>query len=205
MSPHQAEANGSNPVAAPRPVSEIVSAILEESAGERIPLSDITSQMKGRAHGLLLFVLALPETIPMIGLSAILAVPIFVIGAHLVVRGSDATLPRWIVRRSIRRSHLESAFGKARPVLRRLERVSRPRLHRLARASRLQGTVCLLMAVVLAIPFPGINILAAFGVAGIGLGMLQGDGILVAAACASSLLALAGMVAVVSGIVALAG
>lgn len=185
-----------------RPVSEIVSAILE-CGDERVALGEITSEMKGRAHGIILVVLALPETVPMVGLSFILAIPIFVIGAHLLACGSETSLPAWVERRSIRRSHLERAYRKARPALQWLERVSRSRWHRLAGATRVHGLVCILMALLLAIPVPGINVLAAFAVAGTGVGMLQRDGRVLAFALASALLAMVGMVAVVTGVVAL--
>lgn len=185
------------------PTSELVRELRDLGEGETVTLGEIGNALKGRAYGLVLLALALPELIPMVGLSVILAAPILVIGAYMVWHGRETTLPRWVQRRSIKRSRLETAIDKSLPMLRRLDRVSRPRWHGLAGATRPQGVVCILMAVVLAVPIPGVNILAAFGVAGIGVGMLQHDGVVTALAFASSLLAAGGTVAVFSGAAAL--
>lgn len=187
----------------PPPTSELVRELRDLGEGETVTLGEIGNALKGRAYGLVLLALALPELIPMVGLSVVLAAPILVIDAYMVWHGRETTLPRWVQRRSIKRSRLETAIDKSLPMLRRLDRVSRPRWHALAGATRPQGVVCILMAVVLAVPIPGVNILAAFGVAGIGVGMLQHDGVVIALAFASSVLAAGGAVAVFTGAAAL--
>lgn len=185
--------------AAAPPTAELLQALRDRGGGERITLGEIAEATAGRAHGLMLLLLALPETIPMVGLSAVIALPIAVIGGHMALYGAEAPLPRWLRERSIRRSLVEAAIDKAMPVIRWLDRISRPRWPALAEAHRLQGAICVVLAVVLAAPIPGINILAAFGVAGIGLGMLQRDGLVVAAALVSAGLALAGTAGVLVG------
>lgn len=183
----------------PPPTSELLEGLRRAGEGERITLGDILEASKGRAHGLLLLALALPETVPMIGVSAVLATPIFILGAAMLVRGSDPPVPRWVRRRSLKRTHVEGAVRKTRRIARWLDRVSRPRMVRLAEAGRIQGAICVVMAVVLAIPFPGINIAAAFSVAAVGLGILQRDGLLIAAAAVLATIAAAAMAAVLTG------
>lgn len=161
-----------------------------EEDTERISFSEITAATEGRAHGLLLLLLALPETIPMIGFSLILAIPVFLIGVLMVRHGPSFPLPRWLGRRTMKRSLLDKTIDHTLPTLRRLDRILKPRWTRVAEAGRLQGTVCILMAVVLAVPIPGINIMAAFAVAGMGLGILQHDGRTIAVASGVALLTL---------------
>ncbi len=173
---------------------------IEEMEGEdQIPVGEITEVIGGRAHGLVLLILSLPETIPMVGLSAILAAPIFILGVVLVIRGADPPVPEWVRRRSLPRKKVQGAIRRTRPVVRWLDRVVRPRWNRLATAGRLQGTICIVMALLLAIPIPGVNILAAAAVAGVGLGILQRDGLVIAMAAGAALLALLGFSAVVAG------
>ena len=173
---------------------------IEEMEGEdQIPVGEITEVIGGRAHGLVLLILSLPETIPMVGLSAILAAPIFILGVVLVIRGADPPVPEWVRRRSLPRKKVQGAIRRTRPVVRWLDRVVRPRWNRLATAGRLQGTICIVMALLLAIPSPGVNILAAAAVAGVGLGILQRDGLVIAMAAGAALLALLGFSAVVAG------
>lgn len=181
------------------PTAELLQALRERNDRERITLSEIAEATSGRAHGLVLLLLALPETIPMIGLSAVIALPIALVALHMMLYGVEAPLPRWLRDRSIRRSLLDTGIDKALPAIRWLDRISRPRWPALASAHGVQGAACLVMAILLAAPIPGINILSAFGVAGVGLGLLQRDGLVVAAALVCAALALAGTVGVFAG------
>jgi hypothetical protein len=187
----------------PPPISVLLADLVAE-AGPHITLEEMGARMRGRGFGLILVVFSLPETIPLVGLSLILAIPIGLIGGYMLVHGEEVVLPARIRRWSIKRRHLEGAVVRMLPLLRRIERLARPRWLRLATACRLQGAVCLLMAVILAIPMPGTNILAAFGVFGTGLGMMLRDGRIVAAAFMSSALATLGMAAVLLGVIVLA-
>lgn len=192
------ETGGSTP--APPPTSELLSGLLAGRGGtERVTLAEISAGLRGRENGLLLLVLALPEMVPMIGFSLVLAIPIFLLSLHILIRGPGPGLPEWLGRRTLRRDQVEKALNRLLPVFRRIERFSRPRWPGLARAGRPQGGVCLLMSVFLGIPFPGINVLAAFAVAGTGLGILQRDGVIVAVSAVFALLALAAAAGVVFG------
>ncbi len=181
------------------PTSELLMRVRDGAESERVSLGEISEGVGGRAHGLILILLGLPEAIPMIGLSAILALPILVVGAYMVTYGINPPLPRWLRDRTVDRSKLDSAIDRALPVIRGLDRISRPRWSRVAESGRLQGIVCVLMAVLLAVPVPGVNILAAFGVVGIGVGVLQRDGLIISLAFASATLALAGAAGVALG------
>ncbi len=191
---------GSTP--APPPTSELLSGLLAGRTGaERVTLAEISAGLRGRANGLLLLILALPEMVPMIGFSLVLAIPIFLLSLHILIRGPRPGLPAWLGRRSIRRQKVEKALRYSLPVFRRIEGFSRPRWPGLALAGRPQGGVCLLMSVFLGIPFPGINILAALAVSGIGLGILQRDGVIVAVSAIFAVLALAAAAGVIFGAV----
>jgi hypothetical protein len=176
--------------------SDLLARIEEKDGGDRLSVGEITEVVGGRAHGLIILLLSLPETIPMVGLSAILAAPIFVLGVALVLRGADPPVPGWVRDRSLPREKVQGAIRRTRRVVRWLDRVSKPRWPRLAAAGRLQGAICILMAILLAIPIPGINLLAAAAVAGVGLGILQRDGLVIAASGVVALAALLGFAVV---------
>jgi hypothetical protein len=181
------------------PATADLVAELRSGGSDIVRLGQIAQKLDGRANGVFLLVLALPEMIPMVGLSAILATPILVIGAYMLVDGNTNRLPKWIDQRRIKRSRIETAVDRSLPLLRKLHRISRPRWPRLACAVRLHGLLCMLLAVVLAIPIPGINTLAASGVAGIGIGTVQRDGVVIAAALLAGVLAIAAAAAVLTG------
>lgn len=183
----------------PPRTSELLEEAADAGEGERVTLGRILDRTGGRAHGLVLMLLGLPEMVPMIGLSAILATPIFLIGAAMLIKGADPPLPGWLRRRSVPRYRIVSSIDRSKRILGRLDRVSRPRWAPVANAARIQGFGCMAMAAVLAFPMPGINIVAASGVVALGLGILQRDGLLIALALLAGAVALAGAIAVVSG------
>ncbi len=162
-----------------RPTWELLEEIQEMDGGDRLGVGEITEVIGSRAHGLILLVFSLPETIPMVGLSAILAAPIFVIGVALILKGADPGVPGWVRNRSLPRDKAQGAIRRLRRVVQWLDRILKPRWARLARAGRLQGMICVGMAILLAIPIPGINVVAAVAVAGVGLGILQRDGLVI--------------------------
>ena len=63
----------------------------------------------------------------------------------------------------------------------------------------------MILAAVLAVPIPGINIIAAFGVVALGFGIVQRDGRMVAVALIATVVASAGAIAVLAGATWLAG
>jgi len=178
---------------------EILAEIQEMEGGEKLGVGEIAELIGNRVHGLVLLVLSIPETIPMVGLSAILAAPIFVIGVVLVIKGADPPIPGWVRGRSLPREKVQGAIGKLRPVVQWLDKVLRPRWSGFTRSGRLHGVICILMAILLAIPVPGINVLAAAAVAGVGLGILQRDGLVIAIACVLAMVAAVGFGLVMSG------
>ncbi|CAN5667743.1 hypothetical protein BH23GEM11_BH23GEM11_16630 [soil metagenome] len=177
--------------------------LLDEIQGlegdEKLGIGEITEVIGGRAHGLILLVLSIPETIPMVGLSAILAAPIFVIGVVLVVKGANPGVPGWVQNRSLPRDKVQGAIRRLRRVVQWLDRVLRPRWSALAKAGRFQGLICVVMAILLAIPIPGINMVAAAAVAGVGLGILQRDGVVIAVAAVLAVVATVGFGFAISG------
>jgi len=169
--------------------SDLLEEIEGQDGGERISLGEIAEVTGGRAIGLLLLILSLPETIPMIGLSAILAAPILVLGGALLIQGDDPTIPDWVRDRSLPRDKVDGAIRRTRRVMAWLDKVSRPRWSGMAHAARLQGAICVSMALVLAIPIPGVNIIAALAVALTGIGILQRDGLVITGAAVAAVAA----------------
>jgi hypothetical protein len=183
----------------PIPTTRLLDDFRQKVGEDRVSLGDLTTWTDGRALGLVLLLIALPETIPLIGFSALLATPIFVIGLYMLAYGSNPALPAWLLRRTLSGALVLRVIDRAMPLIRRLDRIAKPRLPLLAGSGRLHGAVCTLMAVLLAAPIPGINILSAFSVASIGIAILQRDGLLVAISLILAALALIGTVGVLTG------
>lgn len=182
------------------PASELLVSLRDREGTDRITIGEFVTEAEGRTAGIVFILFGLPETIPMVGLSAVLAAPIFVAAAALTIRGDGAWVPRWVREKTLDHSRLRRAIDRGLPWIRRLERVTRPRWPRMGAAHRLHGVVCMLLALVLSVPIPGLNILSAFGVVGVGVGIIQRDGLLIAIAVAVSVVAVTGSVAVLTGL-----
>lgn len=154
---------------------------LAESEKERLSLKEIVDATRSRTHGFGLLLFALPETIPVPipSTSAILAIPIVLIAAHLIVFGEGPGLPRRVLHQTIPVSVIQRVAKIAGPVLEKIEHVSRSRLHAIAARERLLGLVCLLLGIVLLAPIPLGNLAPAVGIAVIALGMMQRDGVII--------------------------
>jgi hypothetical protein len=88
-------------------------------------------------------------------------------------------LPAIIADRSMTRSDFNSFVGRVTPLLARAERLLKPRLLFVTSATgeRIIGGICLTLAIVLALPIPLGNMLPAFAISLMALGVLERDGL----------------------------
>ena len=146
--------------------------------------------MGSRAHGIVLILFALPDTLPLPvpSVSLVLGVPLVVVAAHLVLFGEASRLPERVMAAQIPTSTLKVVARYLAPVLEFLELVTRPRLAAVPRYERGLGIVCLFLAVLLLLPLPFVNFAPALCLVGIALGMVQRDGLLVMLSLAGTVL-----------------
>lgn len=154
---------------------------LAERDEERLSFGDVVKAMGSRAHGAGLLFFALPETIPipLPGVSALLAVPIVLIAAHLIAFGEGPGLPERVLRQTLPASAVRKVSDWIGPVLAWIERLSRPRLSIIVQSERSLGVLCLALGLVLGAPIPFGNLAPATGIVLIAFGMLQRDGVLI--------------------------
>ncbi|WP_051306604.1 exopolysaccharide biosynthesis protein [Massilia alkalitolerans] len=172
---------------------------LAEEEGERVSIGDLLAALGDRALGALLFVFAFPNALPALpGTSAILGLPLVFLAAQLAF-GRRPWLPRFIAARSMPRPAFRALVGRMYPWLQRAERLLRPRASALALPPMeyLVGAVCLVLAVVVLLPIPMGNMLPAFSISLLALGILERDGYWILAGLAAALAS----AALVSGVV----
>jgi hypothetical protein len=126
---------------------------------------------------------ALPNVLPAPpGLSGVLGLPLLYLSVQLML-GRVPWLPAFIGDRSMPRDRFALLVTRLGPWLARAERLLRPRWSLLVShgAERVLGALCLVLAAVLALPIPFGNMLPAFAICLIALGILERDGVWVAA------------------------
>ena len=160
-------------------------------------LGDLRDALGDRGFGVLLFIFALPNLMPVNIplLSALLGAPLVLLAAQLTYGRHKPWLPHWLTRQSISRQNFEAVVSRALPYLERAERWLRPRLTVLLSwtGERLIGLGLLVLTVVLAacaptaaaptvvlaLPIPFGNWLPAFAICIVGLAMVEKDGVAV--------------------------
>ena len=162
--------------------SDILETLFTGPPDSRVSLDDIRAALADRAFGFIILVLTLPNCVPVPGppgLSAVLGVPVALLALQLAAGMRQPWLPGWLGQRSVRRGNCTRILDKALPLLRRLERLVKPRLAALntPAADRINGALLLLFAIVLSLPIPTGNLLPALAVALLALGMIEQDGV----------------------------
>lgn len=188
----------------PPPISQVLDQLLTTET--HITIGEIVDRVDERGFGLLLLVLGLPMLIPVLppGASTI-AGPMYSLLALRLVIGKDRPwFPAFLRRRELSPQTAESLRRRGVPLIRRLERFSRPRVGALNSpvAVRAAAIVVFIMGVVLLSPAPFLNTLPALAVMFIGLGLLNDDGIFLLAGMVLGVIVIGVLTATVGLIVA---
>lgn len=163
-------------------ISERLDQLAQSASEEIVSLSWILSQLHERAFGLFLLVLALPCCIPFLyGLPQIVALPLMFVSAQILIGQDKPWLPAGLAARKVSVQGLETLSDRARPWLRRIEAISRPRLANLTRGpfDRIVGLALVLFSASILVPLPATNTVPGFAVVIIAVGLLQRDGLMV--------------------------
>ena len=163
-------------------LSAILTAIAKGQERERISIADLLHALEHRAIGALMFIFAVPNAIPVPpGVSAVLGAPLIFLSFQLML-GQRPWLPKIITDRSLSRVDFEKVVDLAAPWLAKAERLMRPRYQFLAKppAEYLAGLVCLILSIILFLPIPLGNMLPAFTICVLALGVLERDGVWIA-------------------------
>ena len=155
---------------------------LADGAEPRLSLRELVNAFGERGFGALILVLSLLALLPWPpGGKAVFGLPIILLSLELALQRDQVWLPRWILRASVSRA----AFGRGirrimRPV-RFVENLTRPRLLFMTGevADVFTGVICVLLAMMMALPIPFGDMLPGVALALFALGMMQRDGVAV--------------------------
>jgi hypothetical protein len=169
--------------------------VLASQEGERLTVADIVAVLRDRAFALLVVLLGLPNCLPMPPPIPLVCGLLLLLVAIQIAAGMSAPwLPRRLLGQSIRQADVQRAVTRAVPVLRRLERWSRPRLSVFETAIGMRGMgvalLALALALIVAAPLIG-QIPLGLAVCLVGLGLVERDGIVVLAGLGVGLIGVA--------------
>jgi hypothetical protein len=166
-----------------RRTSELLRDFVAEAGGARISLGGLRDALGDRGFGVLLFVFALPNLVPVNIplLSAVLGLPLVLLAAQLSYGRHKPWFPEWLTDQTFPRRGFDAVVARTLPALERAERLLRPRLtvQYSWTGERLICIAILVLALVLTLPIPFANWLPACAIAMIGLAIVEKDGVAV--------------------------
>jgi hypothetical protein len=176
---------------------------------EDFTVERIVNSIGETSFGTSLMFFAIPEVvpIPVPGLAAIVVIPTAVISGQMAVGHKQIRLPKFILKKTVPRKALAAAIRTILPILEKVEKVSKPRWKWATTpvARRLLGLFIFILALSIALPMPGFNMPQAISTFIIALGLVEDDGILVAAGVLGGLASLALLGGVVFGLFSFLG
>ena len=159
-------------------LSDLLLALAQRDALERVAIQDLLDALGDRALGAVIFLFAFPNVLPLPpGTSFILGTPLVFLAAQLML-AQPPWLPHFIGKRSMAQPDFAALVARIVPWLVRAEKLLQPRMLVLTSGvmERVIGGLCLLMAILLALPIPLGNMLPALAISILALGLLARDG-----------------------------
>jgi len=179
--------------------SDMLARVGRAADGAQLSIGDLADGLGERSFGLLLLVLALFAWIPVLppGVPSIFGFAIVLLAGQLIAGRTSPWLPGWIRRRGVKRASFVALIERAGPYLKRVERVTRPRLRFMtgAAAERAIAVYIVLLALLICIPLPMTNAFPALAVAVLAVAFIQQDGLLAMVGITMGLAAVAIMIA----------
>ena len=167
--------------------SERLSDILKRLAQNSNPdltLGDIVKALGERGFGALILLLAAPNLIPLPpGSSFVFGVPLLFITAQLMIKQDKMWLPKRMGEMKVGGGRLPFLLERLVPPVMKVEKLLKPRgtLLTSSYGERLAGLAGLFCAIVLLLPIFGANMAPAFALCCFALGLIENDGIAMAA------------------------
>ncbi|MEY2977118.1 MAG: exopolysaccharide biosynthesis protein [Prochlorotrichaceae cyanobacterium] len=154
------------------------------SAPSQVTLGDLFTIAGDRTFYFLFLLLALPSALPLPapGYATPFGLVIFLLAVQWMTGSHQPWIPRAWREKGINRQQVEKIVKAGLPWLRRIEALSRPRLHWVCRPGPshwLIGLAIVLMSISMMIIIPGTNTLPAMGIFVVSFGLFDDDGAIV--------------------------
>jgi hypothetical protein len=174
------------------PTEARTSLLLEQIANggreDAVLLDELLDCFSQRAFGVLLLIAIIPALLPVpFGVGAISGPLVALLGLQLLLVLQHPWLPGPLRRRGIARPRFRRAVERLQPLLRRFERVSRPRLEQLTThpaGNMFSGLLLILLGALLSLPIPLTNYPFGLLLLGFALALIERDGALLLVAWA---------------------
>jgi hypothetical protein len=161
-------------------LSQILDRVLDAKKGQdKISLKDMIDVLGVRAYGSLLLLFSIPNAVPSIpGLMAVLGAPLVLLSIQMML-GMTPWLPDFLSRQGVSYKSVETLRNRVRPALLRADKVVRHRWLWLTKPGfeRILGAFIFVLSLSVLTPIPFTNLLPAWAICIMSIGVLERDGI----------------------------
>lgn len=163
----------------------LVSDLAAASGPEGLSLGEIRDRMDERAFGLMILILAIPCLVPALyGVPQIVGIPILILAGQMLAGRVEPWLPEAVLRRRVSKAWLERMADFAVKRMGWFERLSRPRLTVFAEGWAERAAAFFMILATLTIVLPMTNTVPSVALTLMSVGLIQRDGLFVAAGAA---------------------
>lgn len=171
------------------PTSVVLEELLKDAPPDHVTIAWLMGSLRERSFGVVMLLMALVALVP--GASTFIGVLLSVPGFQMILARQNPVLPRFVACRRLPTRRLARLIGRAVPLLRRIERLIRPRWHTPFEATkRVVGLVVLLLGATMLTPLPFAQVLPALVIVMISFAYLEEDGVFLCIALAVALVSL---------------
>jgi len=157
--------------------SDSVRRLTEQKRGQPVTVGEILDTLQDSGFGVLMILFALPNAV-IPGISFILGAPVVLLGLQIASGRKKVWLPEVMRRQVISPAVFEAVADRVQRFLVWIEKRARPRWGVVVSdgGERLLGLYISIVAAFLMLPMPFGNILPAFGIAFMSVGIIEKDG-----------------------------
>lgn len=159
--------------------SDILQGVIEQNTADSITFHELKVSLHERGFGILILIFALPLGFVPPGFTIIASIPTIIFSIQMILALDSPWLPKWIEKKSIKRTMLATIIEKSSPILKWTEKFVRARWYFGSSrfGERIVGIFSLIFSISIGIPLPFTNFLPALGMVIMALGLVSKDGL----------------------------
>ena len=163
----------------------MIAGLAHASGPDGLTLREIRDRLDERAFGLMILILAVPCLVPALyGVPQIVGIPILLLAGQMLVGREEPWLPEALLKRSVSKAMLDRMADFATRRMGWFERLSRPRLAIFTRGIAEQAAAAFMILATVTIVLPMTNTVPSVALSLLSVGLIQRDGLFVAAGAA---------------------
>ena len=162
--------------------TQVIEDVVNKSSSDRVPLRDLIDAMDSIGFGLAMMIFSLGIIVPLPPpFPSVIAIQLLIFSAQMTFGYSAPKLPKRFCDMTVKRSVLAMLVQKSSPIIRKVERILKPRLlfMTVPFAEKIIGLFVLLFSSFILLPIPFSNLIPGLGVLIISFGLLGKDGLVI--------------------------